>query len=247
MKKLNKRSLICEFAVASGALRVTDPSYQPDVWCAGQIDDVRNGRWLAEVGYYHDPHDKAAIEQHRQHERERIANAIAGHERDGKGSFVAITIIQRLGQELASLEQRWKTFDETDHGRVAYLRVCHESQRDELECDIPDLCHFERTSIEVGVDSAKAGFFDLAAYMAVYENGGQSPSDDAPDAITFQSSIGKLMEANTLFGVIGFGAVSSSGYGDGIYPCFTRADAGEIVDAFILFIEPADKSVQSAQ
>lgn len=235
-----RRSPLCEFGVASGALRVTDPGYAPDVWCAGQLDGVRNGRWLAQVGYYHCPDDRAAIEQYRQHDRARIASAIAEQEQVGEGNFAAITIMQGLRRELATLEARWKEFDETDPGRVAYLRVCHESQRDVIEQEVLDVTGFELADITVGVDSAKVGFFDLAPYRAVYASAVDQPSDASSAARTFQLNIEQLIEANHLFGVVGFGAVSSTGYGDGMYPCFTRVDGGDIVDARIVFIDPED-------
>lgn len=35
------------FAVTSGALRLTDPCYSMDVWCAGTLNNVKNGIWNA--------------------------------------------------------------------------------------------------------------------------------------------------------------------------------------------------------
>lgn len=34
------------FTIASGAMRVTDPCYDMDTWCAGTLDDVKNGVWF---------------------------------------------------------------------------------------------------------------------------------------------------------------------------------------------------------
>lgn len=44
------------FTVASGALQVTDPCYTPGTWCAGVIEDVKNGTWLAHMGFHDDAH-----------------------------------------------------------------------------------------------------------------------------------------------------------------------------------------------
>ena len=44
---------IGEFDVVSGAVRVTDPCYDPDVWCSGSVPAV-NGRWVAKVERYED-------------------------------------------------------------------------------------------------------------------------------------------------------------------------------------------------
>jgi hypothetical protein len=37
------------FAVKSGKLRVSDPCYSRDTWCAGVLDNVENGEWSAEA------------------------------------------------------------------------------------------------------------------------------------------------------------------------------------------------------
>lgn len=42
------------FAVSSGALRVTDPCYDMEAWCAGTLENVKNGIWQAQVGYHED-------------------------------------------------------------------------------------------------------------------------------------------------------------------------------------------------
>lgn len=34
------------FVIASGAMRVTDPCYDMDTWCAGTLENVKNGTWL---------------------------------------------------------------------------------------------------------------------------------------------------------------------------------------------------------
>lgn len=34
------------FAIASGAMRVTDPCYDMDTWCAGTLEGVKNGTWF---------------------------------------------------------------------------------------------------------------------------------------------------------------------------------------------------------
>lgn len=35
------------FTINSGKVRITDPCYDMDTWCAGDIENVRNGKWLA--------------------------------------------------------------------------------------------------------------------------------------------------------------------------------------------------------
>jgi hypothetical protein len=49
-------SLPNAFAVSSGALRVTDPCYDMETWCAGTLENVKNGIWQAHVGFHDDDH-----------------------------------------------------------------------------------------------------------------------------------------------------------------------------------------------
>lgn len=81
------------------------------------------------------------------------------------------------------------------------------------------------TNIDVGVDSGQAGFFDDAKYP-------EDPHED--DA--FYDSVCNLTLGPNSGGVLPFGAVSSSGYGDGGYNCYVSYVNGEIVAAKIVFI-----------
>lgn len=42
-------SLLGSFQVTSGKLQITDPCYDKKTWCAGSIDNVRNGTWIGHV------------------------------------------------------------------------------------------------------------------------------------------------------------------------------------------------------
>lgn len=37
------------FKITSGAVRVTDPCYGLDVWCSGELYNVKNGTWIAKA------------------------------------------------------------------------------------------------------------------------------------------------------------------------------------------------------
>lgn len=39
------------FEVVSGKLVVSDPCYERDIWCAGTLENVRNGEWNASADY----------------------------------------------------------------------------------------------------------------------------------------------------------------------------------------------------
>ena len=40
-----------EFTVTSGRIRVSDPCYEPDIWCSYVIDDAKRGLWLSKLKY----------------------------------------------------------------------------------------------------------------------------------------------------------------------------------------------------
>lgn len=42
------------FEVTSGALTLSDPYNTPDTWCIGELDNARNGTWIAEIEYLDD-------------------------------------------------------------------------------------------------------------------------------------------------------------------------------------------------
>lgn len=87
---------------------------------------------------------------------------------------------------------------------------------------------WELTKIDVGVDSGQAGFFDESFYP-----------EDGGDNAFFYDKVCNLTLGREQGGIIdGFGAVSSTGYGDGGYKCYVaRDDAGQIVAAKIIFID----------
>lgn len=85
-------------------------------------------------------------------------------------------------------------------------------------------------SFEVGVDSGQAGFFDDAFYPEGDDNGEYGNTD------TFYGKVCEITLSDKRAGVLPFGAVSSSGYGDGGYDCFVLEKNGKVVAARIVFI-----------
>lgn len=216
------------FTVTSGALRVTDPYYSVDTWCSGQIDNVKNGNWLARVGYYRDEYDiemsKKSIqrdfdEENRSNERwfsddPKLVEHY--HQKNQKEYDKRIA-------ELAAYK-----------GRPAYIRIAYETNADELMSAFDE---YELLAIDVGVDSGQAGFFDLAHYTEALSDETTKRSDRGPKFESFYDSVGDLTCGDDSFGTIAFGAVASSGYGDGSYSAYAkRNDDGELIGAIIVFI-----------
>lgn len=117
--------------------------------------------------------------------------------------------------------------------RNQYLRVAHKNFLD-IKCDI-------KSSIDVGVDSGQAGFFDLAKYP-------EGESREYGDKDSFYGQVCALtlneegVEDHPGAGVLEFGAVSSSGFGDGSYSCHYAKDNNEIVAAEIVFISEDEEA-----
>lgn len=104
--------------------------------------------------------------------------------------------------------------------RVAYVAAFHE--------DCPNIDSLDRheADFEVGVDSGQAGIFDKAHYQD------QSIDFDVPAPICndhwFNVCCHQTLNTEHYAGVIPYGVVSSSGYGDGGYTChFFTTGKGE--------------------
>jgi hypothetical protein len=209
-----------KFEITSGKIRVTDPCYTKDIWCAGVLENCLNGMWEASKVLY--------------------GNAIT----NGWGE------------------------------RVGELKICHEQYLGS-EC-------YEKTDIDVGVDSGQAGFFDDEKYPdgetgeygsmdtfygkvcagtsgtpreykekmysdenikileELFSNNTELDKDEVKKIIDTMKSAMVTRETHEYLGIanVGFGVATSSGYGDGGYSCYVKRDInGMIVAAKIVFID----------
>lgn len=94
-----------------------------------------------------------------------------------------------------------------------------------------------KQDIDVGVDSGQAGIFDSEHYRL---NDDENDYEYQGDKLTPNDPWYCMCCDRTLnspgAGVIPFGVVSSSGFGDGSYRCFVREENDEIVAVKIIFI-----------
>lgn len=216
-------SEVKSFEVSSGNLRVTDPCYEMDVWCAGTLSKVPNGVWHAQVSFYK---DEGEVEQRIRFEKDyyelRVKTLKESGVRDDSAYF--------------DLERGWyeKKVEEIKNspGRIAQLRIAFNAA--DLEKPL-DLSTMQNSKIDVGVDSGQAGFFDLQEYenLFTFEIDGEVAHEEFYD---------RVCEAVNPFGALGFGVASLTGYGDGGYDCYTRRDeAGNLLEAVIVFIGDDDE------
>lgn len=216
LERIDSVSPANTFVVSSGALRVTDPCYGMDTWCAGTLSDVMDGIWQAHVGYHKDELDQQWAERWLKGEEERI-NEYAKIGGEAYAKF-----------DRERLEAKRKEL-EAHPGRVAYLHIVnieaqrhfdHESEFDSTWVD---------SGIHVGVDSGQAGFFDLEMF--------QTMKKEVAVEEEFYDEICDLTLDDKSWGVHPTGVVSSSGYGDGGYECLVRRnDDGKAIEAIIVYI-----------
>ena len=118
---------------------------------------------------------------------------------------------------------KWVAETEIADGRNSCITVRH--------IDYPMEDYFVFESSDIGVDSGQAGFFDAARYV-----GGD-------DQEFYDMVCDLTLNTENCAGVIEFGAVSSSGWGDGCYELQTIRQGDEVVAARIVFmVEESDES-----
>ena len=235
LPEINSYSPEKSFEVKSGALRVTDPCYDMDTWCAGTLEDVKNGKWLAHVGYYIDEDELEMVRKWHQGKIDDLQALIDAAKDDDDRKVLEVWYGQRI--------QDLKAEDPVEGyiGRVAYIAIRHEST---IACTPPYLKNFTVSEIHVGVDSGQAGFFDLEPFAAqsatAIENGNYNQDTEHGKfyrSICEQAGEG---EEHVPF-IVPFGAASSSGYGDGGYNLYVLRDKdGLVIEAIIIFIAEYD-------
>lgn len=165
MLKISDAEYVGQFKVKSGSLRVSDPSYDKDTWCAGVIEEVKNGNWE---------------------------------------SYIKLDETSSRVSELISL----------------YSDISNTTRKKD---------NWIEQSFEIGVDSGQCGIFDDEYY----------PNGKTGEFSDINSFYGKCcnMTTSELSGVLDFGVVSGSGFGDGSYTCYTIEDKNGVVGVKIIFIE----------
>lgn len=231
------------FQVTSGKLRVTDPCYNVGTWCSGETS-AKIGLWTARFGYYKDPGDTRSLQQevkylqaqvnvlnnlpHGLTEEEfeaapkNVKDVLDRYVMGGLAGDVREMLLEYPTYQLERYTQELTSYK----GRVSCIVAGHESFEWPELSTLPDLPGFSLTEIHVGVDSGQAGLFDSALY----------PANGAADE-AFYDKCCDLTLGDAQAGSVGFGIVSSSGYGDGGYNCFVKTNTeGEVVGVAIVYI-----------
>jgi hypothetical protein len=97
----------------------------------------------------------------------------------------------------------------------------------------------KQKGFELGVDSGQMSIFDGATYPDSEEDTG-----DYDDLKSFYGKCCAASSSNKRFGIVDKrGIVTTSGYGDGGYPCYlSYNDKGEVIGVIVTFIDDDEES-----
>lgn len=226
------------FKITSGKMIVTDPCYDKQTWCQAKLDNVRNGTWYATAEYSDEGNWG-----------ERVAGLWVWHsdlkiENPSRDfpvcpEFIPADIGVDSGQ--AGFFDLDKYPDDPHKDDEFYNNVC-----DITLSGVP-FSVLEEAGVYplADLDAMDAGTKALREspkydersdyrHIRFADNSPKRDSSKLADAIEAHGSLG-------LFGVVPFGAVSSSGFGDGGYDLYVLRENGEIVAGRIAFIVEEDK------
>lgn len=135
-----------------------------------------------------------------------------------------------------------KTDDGTWGVRCAVLAVRHKETGPDFSVIRHDKVYqmndgWLEQPIDVGVDSGQAGFFDEAFYQdnSIFED---LPLAECDFGDCWYNHVCDITLSSMSAGVIPYGVVSLSGFGDGSYVCYTHEGVNDEIDfAFVIFIE----------
>lgn len=231
------------FEITSGRMIVTDPCYNKEVGCLSKLDNVKIGKWQATVAYS----DEGRWGQ-------RVAQILVWHDSLN---------IDKPDQNFPLCKERDPYGIGVDSGQAGFFDLEKYPDDPHNDSDFYDtVCKLTLSGVpyrvleDVGyivtkndkplTDDQKAkressDYSKRNSYWRQQYCGGVEdlqPTVDTtklPDAIESWGSLGS-------FGVVPFGAVSSTGFGDGGYELFIeRNSLGEMIAGYITFIEEEEE------
>ena len=221
-QKKRKYVEIGSFTVNGTEIRVSDPGYDKEVWCCGTIEDMAPGKYKAFVAYSEDPDWGRRVEmlliKHASSQcQTRSANYVCSDEDKIYWSYgwerVPITVGVDSGQ-CGFFDEAMYYVPESVLKNQAWVR--------RMNAQIKELTTQNRLE---EAQKVKQKLLDAI---------GKLPTDF--DDVWYTACC-HLTLGDVEAGVIPYGAVSASGYGDGSYDCFVRRELnGEGYMACILYL-----------
>lgn len=233
---------IGEFNLKSGTVRISDPCYEKDTWCAGTVDSVKTGKWLSSIVKYDDSEtdwgDRVG-ELHAYHESKETKEEPeweelgidVGVDSGQAGIFDEDfygTDLEEPVEMRGNLEYNLNGIIYREQSKVDYLQNLREKSielefRDKLK--IPSSLDTEFLLIEL---KAKKHIEDLRKQMKL------EPVESKTDfyEVCCDKTLGSAMA-----GAMPYGVVSRSGFGDGSYAAYAcRNKENKIIGLKIVFI-----------
>lgn len=205
------------FHLTSNQLRVTDPCYTKGTWCAGVLENILPGAWIAEK--------VVASNQETGGWGDRIAELCIWH-----GDYIGNVDAHELTEIHVGVDSgQAGFFDESQYPEgetgeymdldTFYGKVC-EGTKGEYRITVEQM--YDEETVQYMIESyAKDGKTLPEAFVEHMRTATRTRSE--PDYLGIAN--------------VGFGVATHSGYGDGGYNCYVgRNDKGEIVAARIVFI-----------
>ena len=227
LERIDSISDIETFTVNMDKIRVTDPCYDMETWCAGTIENVKGGTWDAHIGYHKDSSDMEMSAKWRQDHVDKMEQAKAR----GDDALAAMHAYDVAKYDKSAAEYI---------GRVAFLHIVHSDTSANFDHSTELDSTWQDSGIDVGVDSGQAGFFDEFLFDGLCH---------APEMKEeFYRQVCDLTCGEKQWGTHLAGVVSSTGYGDGSYTCMVRRDDhGQAIEAVILYLTQYDEEEDDAE
>lgn len=226
-----------QFQITSGKLLVTDPCYKLDLEnlrCQSILENVKNGQWNATVEYCDEGQWGIRVSQlWIYHESLNITNP--GLEFPQCSELANNDICVDSGQAAFFDADKFPSGNEAFYSKVCDLTLEGISYKVKEDSGYVTWLNNKPLTEEMQRLRESTDWTDAGMYCMF-----RCDADISNCSVDRTKSIDLLKFVDTLgsFGTVEFGAVSSSGYGDGGYPLFVERDeTGQIVAARIWFIE----------
>ena len=241
MKELG--NFICE----SGILRISDPCYDLKVWCAGQLENCKKGTWKAIANYQEDDifyNVNYELEGGLPFKTYRVSSLICYHSDinfdniifDNKADFTVGVDSGQSGifclnhyQDNSIVPEDFK-FEYNGYYRKEFFKDKITGEYDHFSLIMK---YYEQKDPITGFDN----FIDMNDVKFISKPCIEKWICSDNHEKWYDMCCSKTLDRETLGGVIPFGAVSSTGYGDGSYECTYQKINNEIVAIKINYLE----------
>jgi len=228
-----------KFQITSGQMLVTDPCYdknEDDLKYQAKLQ-AKNGTWFA-TAEYSDEGEWGT----------RVSRIIAWHESQklGADTFMLPVYDSEIGVDSGQAGffdfEKYPAFPRDEQNEdTFYEKVCDLTLSGVPYSVLEKVgyapSHQNNLTEELKTLRESSNFDDIQEYeIKRYMDGPQFNRKKLPDVLNEFNSLGK-------FGTIDFGAVSSSGYGDGGYSLYVNTESsGDVTAVCISFLEEEDES-----